>query len=123
MQDTIITRIQNGTNSELILAHLDSGDTIVNRYVDPNETDNLEIIVPHAASKTAFLSAGIVINNLLDSEVIGYLWQDEGDDGDHVRFTTTGWEDPNVMNEVPGSSEPGPSKVMIINGPGDVRFV
>jgi hypothetical protein len=59
--------------------------------------------IPWASNLKIFQAGSFFLLQLEDRSY--YIWQDKGPDGDRVRYSTKGWEEPSPQNQLPGFSQ------------------
>jgi hypothetical protein len=69
--------------------------------------------IPWCSSNDEFKSKGLLI--IAGSTTFSIWQQDGGNDGDHVRCSTSGWQEPATANRIPGESGAGGQIVLVVS--------
>lgn len=101
---TPIQNVTNERNSSILFLNMEwSG---YNKEVPPQQTiDAGSGWVPWCGSENEFLRRHIAIIDTSTEQVLFYIWQRRASDGDFVRASTVGFEDPGP--QIAGTPAPG----------------
>jgi hypothetical protein len=112
---TPIRSVTNERNSAILFLNMES--SWWNREVPPQRTiDAGGGWVPWCGSQNEFLSRHIAIIDTSTETVLFYIWQRRASDGDFVRASPTGFEDPGP--QIAGQPEPRGDRNLRIDASG-----
>ncbi|GIH77169.1 hypothetical protein Plo01_35980 [Planobispora longispora] len=104
-----ITGVQNVTNVRGSgVQFINTENSGNNRIISPQQTVNVgNCWVPWARNENELIGHSLLIIDTTTDQVLWYIWQRWAPDGDFVRASQKGWEDPGTP--IPGESTPGHS--------------
>jgi hypothetical protein len=101
---TPILSVTNDRNSNILFLNMENSS--YNRDIPPQSTRSTGTgSVPWCQREADFLWRHIAIIDASTETVLFYIWQRNGPDGDFVRASTTGFEDPGP--QIGGQPQPG----------------
>jgi hypothetical protein len=117
MAVTGIRNITNLTNGPIDFKNEESQD---NRTVQSNQqVDTGNAWTPWCEKADDFTNHHIEIK--APGKVLWYIWQCKGNDGDFVRKSTSGWQNPDIGNELIPVT--GQSIALVLESDGNLRAV